>query len=82
MLNKIIYRINVIKQLKAYAFGIKRYFLSQSKTYSTDTHAVNSKEKTIHKTTNSIQLKKGELKKRIKVMIIYHFINHNTKDNR
>lgn len=27
MLNKIIYRINVIKQLKAYAFGIKRYFL-------------------------------------------------------
>lgn len=27
MLNKIIYRINVIKQLKTYAFGIKRYFL-------------------------------------------------------
>ena len=28
MLNKIIYRINVIKQLKAYAFGIKRYFFN------------------------------------------------------
>lgn len=29
MLNKIIYRINVIKQLKAYAFGIKRYFFTK-----------------------------------------------------